>query len=483
MDYDKPIEVEDSVYSKYSDEKLIQFAKIRNIMSAKSREELIYKITEYDKVNSGKFDKSKIDPSFSFNIDFKLVSNDTSPEAYQSFREEQDNDDIITPEILEKLLDKEDFLISMTTSLGKLYQSKMAKYISIDAHIQKSIKEDEAVIAKLKDVTPEMLKEQFGMLSTNKTMVSRLSHIGDELRKRYNGLTTTKVKEDILKALNDPDFGIKSLSGKARKFMRDSLCRTIYILSKGHQTFLGTFNNMIFMGSAGTGKTRLAQTVGFVYGTVGILVIGDTLVHSPKDLIGSYIGTTAPKTAGVLLKGLENVVLIDEAYQIMTCNNGVIEKSGASYGNESVVEIVNFLDKYVGLSIIIVAGYEKEIKGCFLGANEGLARRFLIQWILPNYSAYELFNICIAEIIKKLDKNIFDVLIAKYMYTLINKLYTANSATFVNQAGDAINLSTIFIETYYGSLKYSWDRSLNDKHKIVISAIKKYLAQKGFTLE
>jgi len=89
---------------------------------------------------------------------------------------------------------------------------------------------------------------------------------------------------------------------------------------------------------------------------------------------------------GVLMKGLEGVVFIDEAYQIARAGK-------QSHGDEALGEIVNFLDKYIGLSVVIVAGYKDEMMKNFLGANEGLARRFPLRLDLSNYTPADLFNI------------------------------------------------------------------------------------------
>ena len=157
---------------------------------------------------------------------------------------------------------------------------------------------------------------------------------------------------------------------------------------------MNSFMNMVFTGPAGVGKTKLALSVAYVYEKSGILLKDNIVIVSPKDFVAGYIGQTAPKTVGVLMKGIEGVIFIDEAYQIMPCNEGKIEK-GKSFGSEAITEIVNFLDKFVGMNITIVAGYEREIDGCFFGANEGLHRRF------PNrvkLDKYEILDIMFAYI-------------------------------------------------------------------------------------
>jgi hypothetical protein len=176
---------------------------------------------------------------------------------------------------------------------------------------------------------------------------------------------------------------------------------------------------------------------------------------------------------------LEGVILIDEAYQIMPCSNGVLEKDTKSFGPEAITEIVNFLDKYMGMSIMIVAGYEREMENCFFAANEGLNRRFPNRISIPSYSNSDLMSIFINGVNKKIGHNIFSPEIIKYIFTIIVKLSQENSSIFSNQAGDMVNLSSMFLNSYYGSVKINWDSFVNDI-LIVNSAFNQFLRNKGY---
>ena len=71
---------------------------------------------------------------------------------------------------------------------------------------------------------------------------------------------------------------------------------------------------------------------------------------------------------------------------------------------------------------MIVAGYEREIQGCFFAANEGLPRRFPIRYNSPPYSIDSLFNIFLNEVNKRVGKELFTANTASYIYTLMYKL-------------------------------------------------------------
>jgi hypothetical protein len=181
------------------------------------------------------------------------------------------------------------------------------------------------------------------------------------------------------------------------------------------------------------------------------------------------------------MKGLEGIVFIDEAYQIMPCQDGKLQTDTKSYGPEAITEIVNFLDKFVGLSIMIVAGYKREIDGCFFAANEGLQRRFPVRMALPPYTMNDLLNIFLKTTITRLDDNIFSPDIAKYIYTVMVQLDAQDEAVFRNQAGDIMNLVSTFLNAYYGSINVEWGSFDNDVI-IVNAAFNRYLASKGLIM-
>jgi hypothetical protein len=313
-------------------------------------------------------------------------------------------------------------------------------------------------------------------------MMVKVEDLKDKAKNKINKPDTiATIKKNLSNAVNNIDSGILSISGDNRAAIRNSMCKTLYILSKGDKPFMDAFINMVFTGPAGVGKTRLADTMGYVYAQSGILLGGDVIVVSPKDLVGEFVGQTAGKAAGVLMKGLENILFIDEAYQIMPCQDGEIQTGSRSFGAEAITEIVNFLDKYIGLSIMIVAGYEREMKGCFFAANEGLNRRFPLRYKLPLYDTISLFNIFVSGLTKRLGKNIFNKDISLYIYSLMVKLNNLDPDIWKNQAGDVMNLVSIFVNTYYGAYRLSWDKE-SDRRFLVNTAFNGYLKNKGYQM-
>lgn len=424
------------------------------------------------------------------NYDFneeKVMDINISINSYDPTKKPIPSSDDITPDILLKLIGTDEFCKKVATSLRNIYSIKHDKYDKLSAKLSESIRKDKEEKDKLRvDINPQDLDKMFPMIPVHKAFLIKVQTKKIMAQKKYHELSSMdnaviqNIRARLTNAVTNEEDGITSITGERRAPIRNQLCRQLFILSKGHRPFMDAFLNMVFTGPAGVGKTKLAKAVGYVYEQSGILLDGEVIVVSPKDLVGEHIGSTAPKTAGVLMKGLENIIFIDEAYQIMPCADGKIIE-GRSFGPEAITEIVNFLDKYVGLSIMIVAGYQREIDGCFFAANEGLRRRFPVQIRLPPYMMVDLLNIFLNEATKRLGENVFTQEIALYIYTIMVRLDKFDSKIFINQAGDIMNLVSMFLTAYYGSYKIQWGSYKNDI-LIVNSMFNQYLRNKGYTM-
>lgn len=148
--------------------------------------------------------------------------------------------------------------------------------------------------------------------------------------------------------------------------------------------------NFVLVGTAGTGKTTLAGSIGSVFANAGIF-IGNRLVTAGRaELVGQYEGQTVARTRSFLVSNLDSgVVFIDEAYAITPWQNGKPE----GYGSEAATAMVEFMTRYQGLYCLIVAGYERQMTRYFLPSNEGLSRRFPYKFVLANASPEYLVRV------------------------------------------------------------------------------------------
>tara|TARA_B100002052_G_scaffold231390_1_gene214175 strand:+ start:336 stop:1793 length:1458 start_codon:yes stop_codon:yes gene_type:complete len=148
--------------------------------------------------------------------------------------------------------------------------------------------------------------------------------------------------------------------------------------------------NIMFVGSPGSGKTTLSSCIGRAFARAGIFV-GDRLIEAGRaELVAQYEGQTVARTRSFLMHHLDGgVIFVDEAYAITPWSDGKPE----GYGSEAAAAMVEFMTRFQGLYCLIVAGYEREMTRYFLGANEGLRRRFPYKFVLRDLDCNELLHI------------------------------------------------------------------------------------------
>ena len=167
--------------------------------------------------------------------------------------------------------------------------------------------------------------------------------------------------------------------------------------------------HMIFTGNPGTGKTTIARILAKYLKAIGALRGGQLVEVTRADLVGRYVGHTAPLTNTVIQSALGGVLFIDEAYSLYRGGED-------SFGLEAIDTLVKGIEDNRGDLVVILAGYTKEMQ-LFLSANSGLASRFPNQIEFPDYTGEELYRITLSIAKSKgynLDESCRDVLIAWY---------------------------------------------------------------------
>ncbi len=140
----------------------------------------------------------------------------------------------------------------------------------------------------------------------------------------------------------------------------------------------------VFVGNPGTGKTTVAGMMGKLYKNMGLLSKGHVHQVDRVDLVGEYIGQTAPKAKEAIEKARGGVLFIDEAYSLARANDDTKD-----FGREVIEILVKEMSNGQGDLAVIVAGYPKEMK-YFLDSNPGLKSRFKLHYHFPDYLPQEL---------------------------------------------------------------------------------------------
>jgi SpoVK/Ycf46/Vps4 family AAA+-type ATPase len=151
-------------------------------------------------------------------------------------------------------------------------------------------------------------------------------------------------------------------------------------------TALARSRHLVFSGNPGTAKTTVARLLAAAYGEIGALRRGHLVEVSRADLVGQYVGQTAPKVVAAFDRARGGVLFIDEAYSLVDGD------SGANFGAEAITALVKLMEDRREDTIVIVAGYPEPMRA-FIESNPGLASRFSRTVAFPDYSLAELVDI------------------------------------------------------------------------------------------
>jgi probable Rubsico expression protein CbbX len=188
----------------------------------------------------------------------------------------------------------------------------------------------------------------------------------------------------ILNLLNEELVGLAPVKSRIREIaallLIDKLRRNLGITSANPGL------HMSFTGSPGTGKTTVGLKMADILFQLGYIEKGHLLTVTRDDLVGQYIGHTAPKTKEVLKKAMGGVLFIDEAYYLYKPDNE------RDYGSEAIEILLQVMENQRDDLVVILAGY-KEPMDKFYESNPGLSSRIANHIDFPDYTVEELLKI------------------------------------------------------------------------------------------
>ncbi len=144
--------------------------------------------------------------------------------------------------------------------------------------------------------------------------------------------------------------------------------------------------HMSFTGNPGTGKTTVATRMAEILHKLGYIRKGHLVSVTRDDLVGQYIGHTAPKTKEILKKAMGGVLFIDEAYYLYR------QENERDYGQEAIEILLQVMENQREDLVVILAGYADRMEQ-FFRSNPGFRSRIAHHIDFPDYSDAELMSI------------------------------------------------------------------------------------------
>lgn len=283
-----------------------------------------------------------------------------------------------------------------------------------------------------------------------KNLKNLLTLQGDNLniRECYN---QTGI-EEVLSLMDKELVGLIDVKNRIREISSVLLFDRIRELKE-----LGTLSSslhMAFTGRSGTGKTSVASKIALILRNLGYLTKGHIINVTREDLVGQYVGHTAPKTKEQLQKAHGGILCIDEAHHLHKPDNE------RDYGSESIELLLQVMENQRDDLILIFSGGKKKIEN-FFSANPGISSRVGNHIDFKDYNINDLTNITTFLLANDYRYHItpeaLDLLIY-YMSQLMNFPAFANARTlkvFLNQiiAYQSIRIADILNQK--GQLNYS----------------------------
>jgi len=199
-----------------------------------------------------------------------------------------------------------------------------------------------------------------------------------------NALLADSHVTEVLDELDAELIGLRPVKARIREIAALLLierARTGLGLAGGSPSL-----HMSFTGNPGTGKTTVAMRMAQILHRLGYVRKGHLVAVTRDDLVGQYIGHTAPKTKEVLKKAMGGVLFIDEAYYLYRPENE------RDYGQEAIEILLQVMENQRDDLVVILAGYGDRMNS-FFRSNPGLSSRIAHHLDFPDYSPQELQEI------------------------------------------------------------------------------------------
>jgi len=208
--------------------------------------------------------------------------------------------------------------------------------------------------------------------------------IPDEASADISAILHESQVMEILQRLDQELVGLKSVKTRIREIaallLVDRLRRSLELMARPPSL------HMSFTGGPGTGKTTVAMRMATILHRLNYVRKGHLVAVTRDDLVGQYIGHTAPKTKEVLKRAMGGVLFIDEAYYLYR------QENERDYGQEAIEILLQVMENQREDLVVILAGYKDRME-TFFQSNPGVSSRIAHHLDFPDYSLDELLAI------------------------------------------------------------------------------------------
>jgi len=215
---------------------------------------------------------------------------------------------------------------------------------------------------------------------TNSTILDA----ADEMSADVEAVLQESQVMEVLQKLDQELVGLKSVKTRIREIaallLIDRMRRSLGLTA--HPPSL----HMSFTGPPGTGKTTVAMRMATILHRLNYVRKGHLVAVTRDDLVGQYIGHTAPKTKEVLKRAMGGVLFIDEAYYLYR------QENERDYGQEAIEILLQVMENQREDLVVILAGYKDRME-TFFQSNPGLSSRIAHHLDFPDYALDELLAI------------------------------------------------------------------------------------------
>jgi len=254
-----------------------------------------------------------------------------------------------------------------------------------DSKLKDALKEADIEARKIREEAEQRKKDEERVRAAKQMKIDRFNAIPEEAEAGTveEFMYKDGVKE-ILTKLDTDLVGLLPVKSRVREIAAllvvDKLRRNL-----GLDTGVPSLH-MCFTGAPGTGKTTVAMRMGQILQRMGYSRSGHLVVATRDDLVGQYVGHTAPKTKEVIKKAMGGVLLIDEAYYLYNASND------RDYGQESIEILLNVMEENREDIVVVLAGF-KDRMDSFFSFIPGMSSRVGNHIEFPNYEPEELVGI------------------------------------------------------------------------------------------